>query len=116
MGGVAPGAFAPDNVIRILKVALGLPVQLISGYKGTPDIRLACERGELAGTSFGWDSIKATWRKGLETGNVVVVLQGVPKPFPDLPNVPLAINLAKTDEARLLIKIGVFPVSLYEIQ
>jgi hypothetical protein len=43
--------------------------------------------------------MKSTWRKSLETGDVVVVLQAVPKPFPDLPQVPLAISLAKTEEA-----------------
>jgi len=113
MGGVAPGAFAPDNVIRIVKAALGLPIQLISGYKGTADIRLACESGELAGTSWGWDSMRATWRKALEIGDVVVVMQGVPKPFPDLPKVPLAINLAKTDEARQLIEVGIHSPSIF---
>jgi tripartite-type tricarboxylate transporter receptor subunit TctC len=107
MGGVGPGAYAPDNVIRILKAALGLPIQLVSGYKGTADIRLAVESGELAGTTWGWDSMKVTWRKSLEAGDVVVVLQAVPKPLPDLPNVPLAISLAKTDEARLLVEVGV---------
>ncbi len=40
LGGVAPGA-APDNTARILKVALGLPIQVVSGYKGTSEIRLA---------------------------------------------------------------------------
>jgi tripartite-type tricarboxylate transporter receptor subunit TctC len=113
MGGVALGIFAPDNVIRIVKAALGLPIQLISGYNGTADIRLACESGELAGTAWGWNTMKATWRKSLETGDVVVVLQGVPKPFPDLPNVPLPINLAKTDEARQLIEIGIHSPALF---
>jgi tripartite-type tricarboxylate transporter receptor subunit TctC len=113
MGGVAPGAFAPDNVIRVVKAALGLPIQLISGYKGTADIRLAAEGGELAGTSWGWDSMRATWRKSLESGDVVIVLQGVPKPFADLPNVPLAINLAKTDEARQLIEVGIHSPSVF---
>ena len=113
MGGVAPGAFAPDNVIRIVKAALGLPIQLISGYKGTADIRLAAEGGELAGTSWGWDSMRATWRKALETGDVVVVMQAVPKPFADLPNVPLVINLAKTDEARNLIQMGIHSPSVF---
>jgi tripartite-type tricarboxylate transporter receptor subunit TctC len=113
MGGVGPGAFAPDNVIRIVKAALGLPIQLITGYKGTADIRLACESGELAGTTWGWDSMRATWRKSLETGDVIVVLQAVPKPFPDLPKVPLAINLAKTDEARQLIELGIHSPSLF---
>ncbi len=113
MGGVAPGIFSPDNVVRIVRVALGLPIQLISGYNGTADIRLACESGELAGTAWGWNTMRATWRKALETGDVAVVLQGVPKPFPDLPNVPLAINLAKTDEARQLIEVGIHSPALF---
>jgi tripartite-type tricarboxylate transporter receptor subunit TctC len=113
MGGVAPGAFAPDNVIRVVKAALGLPVQLVSGYKGTADIRLAVENGELAGSSWGWASMKSTWRKSLETGDVVVVLQAVPKPFPDLPQVPLAISLAKTEEARQLIELGIHSPSIF---
>jgi tripartite-type tricarboxylate transporter receptor subunit TctC len=113
MGGVGPGAYAPDNVIRIVKSALGLPVQLISGYKGTANIRLAAESGELAGTSWGWYSMRATWRKALETGDVVVVLQGVPKPMDDLPQVPLAINYAKTDEARQLVEVGIHSPSVF---
>jgi tripartite-type tricarboxylate transporter receptor subunit TctC len=107
MGGVAPGASTPDNGTRILKAALGLPIQVVSGYKGTADIRLAADGGELAGGCWGWDSISSTWRKGLDAGEVIVVLQAAPKPHPDLPKVPLAINLAKTDEARQLIEVGI---------
>ena len=113
MGGVAPGAYAPDNVIRLVKAALGLPIQLVSGYKGTADIRLAVEQGELAGTSWGWASMRSTWRKSLETGDVVVVLQGVPEPLQGLEKVPLAINYAKTEEAKELIEIGIHSPSVF---
>lgn len=106
LGGTGPLA-SPDNTARILKTALGLPIQLVSGYKGTADIRLAADGGELAGGCWAWDSVKVTWRKALEDGAVVVVLQAVAKGFPDLPGVPLAIDLAKTDEARRLIEVGV---------
>ncbi len=113
MGGVAPGAYAPDSVIRLAKAALGFPIQLVSGYKGTADVRLAVEQGELAGTSWGWASMRSTWRKPLETGDVVVVLQAVPEAFPDLPKVPLAINYAKTDEARQLVEAGIHSPSIF---
>lgn len=107
MGGTAPGSSTPDNATRILRAALGLPVQLVAGYKGTADIRLAAESGELAGGCWGWDSISVTWRKGLDSGDVVVVLQAARKPHPDLPKVPLAINFAKTAEARQIIEVGI---------
>jgi hypothetical protein len=100
MGGIAPGTSTPDNATRILKAALGLPIQLVTGYKGTADIRLASESGELAGGCWGWDSIRATWRKALESGEAVMVVQMVSKPHPQLPKVPLAISYAKTEEAR----------------
>lgn len=92
---------------RILQTALGLPIQLVRGYKGTAEIRLAAESGEIAGGCWLWESIKSTWRKGLEAGEVSVVIQLTPKPLPDLPGVPLALDLAKTDEARELIRAGI---------
>jgi tripartite-type tricarboxylate transporter receptor subunit TctC len=111
LGGTAPGS-ATDNGIRILKSALGVPIKLISGYKGIADIRLAMERGELNGSAGGWYGLKVSWRKVLESGSVVVVAQAVPKPLPDLPNVPLVINFAKTDEARQLIEEGIHNVGI----
>jgi tripartite-type tricarboxylate transporter receptor subunit TctC len=96
-----------------LKAALGLPIKVISGYKGTAEIRLAMESGELNGICGNWAIYKPIWRKALEIGDVVVVLQAVPKPLPDLPNIPLAINLAKTDEARQLIEVGIHNNDVY---
>jgi len=107
MGTTGPGAFGTDNVIKIIKAALNLPIQIISGYKGTADMRIAAESGEIDGTTWGWDSMRGTWQKAIESGTVVIVLQTVPKPFPDLANVPLAIDLAKTPDARQLIEAGI---------
>ncbi|MBM4261765.1 MAG: hypothetical protein FJ145_10070 [Deltaproteobacteria bacterium] len=107
MGGIAPGTSTPDNATRILKAALGLPTQLVTGYKGTADVRLAAEGGEVAGGCWGWDSVSVTWRKALDTGDAVVVLQANRKTHPDLPNVPQASKLAKSDEARRLIEVGI---------
>ncbi|MGH7267994.1 MAG: Bug family tripartite tricarboxylate transporter substrate binding protein [Candidatus Rokuibacteriota bacterium] len=112
MGGVAPGASTPDNAIRTIKAVLGLPIQLITGYKGTADIRLAVEAGELAGTCFNWGSIRSTWRKSLDAGEVGAVLQLAPKSHPDLAGVPLGIDLAKTDDARRLLDVAIHGESL----
>jgi tripartite-type tricarboxylate transporter receptor subunit TctC len=107
MGGIAPGTSTPDNATRILRVALGLPIQLVSGYKGTADVRLAAEGGEIAGGCWGWDSVSVTWRKALDSGAAVVVLQANRKTHPDLPNVPQAIKFAKSEEARTMIEVGI---------
>lgn len=106
LGGAAPGSLT-DDVAKLLRAALGLPIQLVTGYKGTAPIRLAAESGEIAGACWAWESVKVTWKKALDAGEINVVLQALLKPHPDLPKVPLAIDLAKTDEAKRLIQAGI---------
>jgi tripartite-type tricarboxylate transporter receptor subunit TctC len=106
LGGSAPGTTNDDSA-KLLKASLGLPIQVVTGYKGTAPIRLAAESGEIDGGCWAWESIKVTWRKGLDAHEVNIVLQAVPKALPDLPKVPVAIELAKTEEARRLIQVGI---------
>jgi tripartite-type tricarboxylate transporter receptor subunit TctC len=106
LGSVAPGG-ATHDVPRVLQAALGLPIHLVRGYKGTAEIRLAAQSGEVSGGCWPWESLRPTWRQALEAGEATVVLQVTDKPLPDLPGVPLALGLAKTDEARQLIRSGI---------
>ena len=106
LGGEAPGANDSD-VPRVLKAALGLPIQLIEGFKGTSNIRVAAEAGEVDGGCWTWASIRTTWANGLESGNVKAIIQMNPKKADDILNVPNAIDYAKTPEAKILIDSGV---------
>ena len=101
-GGVASGS-GSDDVPNILKATIGLPLQLVSGYKGTADVRLAFNSGEVAGLSNSWESTKSTWRKELDSGELIPVLQATIKPHPELTKLPMALNFAKTEEAKKLI-------------
>jgi tripartite-type tricarboxylate transporter receptor subunit TctC len=106
LGGVAPGD-TTYNMAKILKEALNLPIQLVAGYKGTAEVRLAAEAGEVAGGCWQWESIKSIWRKGLEAGEVSIILQANPRAHPELATVPNAIALAPNENSRNLIKFGV---------
>ncbi len=106
LGGVGPGDTTHDTA-RVLQAAVGLPIQLVRGYRGTAEIRLASESGEVAGGCWQWESVKVTWRKALDAGEIAIVLQLTEKPLPELPQVPLALDLARTDEARQLLRAAV---------
>ena len=106
IGGIAPGT-ATSDIPRILAATLGLPLQVVDGYKGTSQVRLAFNSGEVQGLANGWESFKSTWRAELESGKLVVVLQNIPKPHADLPKVAVDIAYAKTEEARKLLTVGV---------
>jgi tripartite-type tricarboxylate transporter receptor subunit TctC len=103
LGGVAPGG-GTDDIPKVLKATLGLPLQLVSGYKGTGPVRLAFNAGEVQGICNSWESFKATWRNELDTGEIVILLQAGLKPHPELPSVPWAYELAKTDDAKKMIQ------------
>ena len=102
-GGVGAGS-GTDDFPNVLKATISLPIQMVSGYKGTADIRLAFNSGEISGISNSWESTKSTWKKELEAGDLVVAMQVTSKPHPELPKVPLAVSFAKTDEAKKLIE------------
>jgi hypothetical protein len=88
-----------------------VPVQLVLGYKSTGDMRLAMERGELTGLCTGWESFKSLWRKQIESGELVIVLQVLAQPHKDLPKVALAVSYAKSDEARQLLQLGAHDIA-----
>jgi tripartite-type tricarboxylate transporter receptor subunit TctC len=106
LGGTASGSTDVD-IPRILKATLGLPIQLVEGYKGTADIRIAADSGEVSGYCGTWAGMKSTWSQALESGNAKVVIQINSNKHPDLKDVPNALELAKTDEARDLIRMGI---------
>ncbi|MGH7811823.1 MAG: Bug family tripartite tricarboxylate transporter substrate binding protein [Candidatus Binatia bacterium] len=112
VGGTAPGSNLVD-IPRVLMAVFGLPTQIITGYKGFAEIRLAVDGGELAGACGGWDGLKLLWGKQIEAGEIVVPLQTRSRPLADLPKVPLVMDFASNDDDRQLIEVGIqFPALL----
>jgi tripartite-type tricarboxylate transporter receptor subunit TctC len=105
LGSLGPGN-ATSALPQLLRAVVGLPISVIEGFKGTSDIRLAAEAGEIDGACWGWDSIKVTWAKAVESGFVRPLIQTTLEPHPDLPNVPVAIQQAKTKEGQDLLRFA----------
>lgn len=105
LGGLSPGNSTSD-VPRVIAAALNLPVQLVEGYKGTNEIRLAADAGEIHGGCWAWETLKVAWSKAIPAGDVIPILQVTAKKISELPNVPMALDLAKSDEGRQLLKAG----------
>ena len=110
LGGVGAGGTASD-VARAVQAALKLPIRVVEPYKGTSEIKLSAESGELDGGCWAWESMKTMWPSALETGDVKVIVMVMPKKHPELPNVPLAIDYAKTEDARRILKYAVHDIA-----
>ena len=109
IGAEAAGSTTSD-IPRLLMKYTQLPLQLIEGYKGVADVRIAAEAGEVAGFCSSWEGTKTSWRSVLENKEASVILQAVPKPHPDHPNAPLAIDQIKSKEGRDLFKLVVHDI------
>lgn len=105
-GATGPGS-ANEDIPKIARAAIGLPIQIVSGYKGSADIRLAFNSGEVDGLANAWESFKGTWSNEVEAGDVVIVLQAAGRAHPELPKLPLVMDYAKTEAARKLVQAGI---------
>jgi len=105
----AAGSTTAD-IPRLLMKYTKLPIQLIEGYKGMPDVHLAAEAGEVAGFCASWEGTKAIWHSALNAGVGMVVLQAVNKSHPEHPKIPLAVDLIQSTEGRELFNLVVHNV------
>ncbi len=90
----------------LLNNMFGAKFKMVPGYPGGNDINLAMERGETQGRcSIPWSTVKATRRFWIDEKKVYLLMQYSLSKHPDLPNVPLVMDLAKTDEQRAILKL-----------
>jgi tripartite-type tricarboxylate transporter receptor subunit TctC len=101
-GGGATSAF----LAAALNTFIGTKFKIITGYPGTAEVNLAVERGEVDGhPSIFWTTLKATKPQWLADHQIRLLAQLALKKHPDLPDVPLAIDYAKTPEDREALEL-----------
>jgi tripartite-type tricarboxylate transporter receptor subunit TctC len=95
-----------DQFPKIMNAVLGTKMRIITGYPGGNDINLAMERGEVKGRcGWSWSSVKATHQDWLDEKKINVLIQLSLEKHPDLPNVPLVVDLAKTNEDKAIMRL-----------
>jgi tripartite-type tricarboxylate transporter receptor subunit TctC len=90
----------------LVNAVLGTKFKIVTGYPGGNDVSLALERGEVQGRcGWSWSSIKTTRFNWVRDKRIIVLVQMSLSKHPDLPDVPLIMDLAKTDEQRQIFKM-----------
>jgi tripartite-type tricarboxylate transporter receptor subunit TctC len=96
----APGAES-DVYPNILNNLLGTKFKVVAGYPGVNDLTLAMERGEAdARCGWSWGAVKAAKPDWLREKKIYIAVQFATKKHPELPDVPLATDLARNDRER----------------
>jgi tripartite-type tricarboxylate transporter receptor subunit TctC len=97
----------------VLNRLIGTKFKVVVGYKSSTDVDIAMERGEAQGKVWTWASLKsgrtATW---VAEQKVYLLAQFGLERAKDLPDVPLALDFAKTPEDRQVLELVFSPIAL----
>ncbi len=102
----ATGGSTSSQYPRAMNALLGTRFKVVLGYQGGNDVNLAMERGEVDGRgSNSWTSWKSTRPDWVAEKKINILVQiGLAK-APDLPDVPLLMDLGTNDEDRALLRL-----------
>jgi hypothetical protein len=96
----------PELTPRLYNAVLGTKFKIINGYNGTTDIALAMERGEVAGIGdWSWSSLKQQRPRWVRDGSITLLLQSGLNKDPELPDLPNALDFAKTESDRKVLEL-----------
>jgi tripartite-type tricarboxylate transporter receptor subunit TctC len=104
MGAQAPGSSQVDFPL-VANALFGTKFKVIAGYQSTAKINLALESGEVQGTIAAWTSVKTLSSQWLTDKKIKVIAQWALRPNAELPGVPDALELAKTDADQAALRL-----------
>jgi tripartite-type tricarboxylate transporter receptor subunit TctC len=109
VGGTGSTAIA-NTFPRVLNAVLGARFRVIPGYPGANEALLAMERGETQGfCSLGFATLEAIRPGWMAEHKVNIFVQLALKKSSEHPEVPLALDFAKTQADRQAIELIVSP-------
>jgi tripartite-type tricarboxylate transporter receptor subunit TctC len=112
MGGQYAAADS-DIYAHLYNNVFGARIKLVSGYPGTNDITLAMLRGEVDGIcGLSWGTIKVAHPEWIKEKSVNLLLQAALQKAPDLPDVPLALDLINDPEKKQILFLHFAPQAM----
>jgi tripartite-type tricarboxylate transporter receptor subunit TctC len=100
----AAGAGSSLNILpTVFNHVLGTKFRLVVGYKGTSDVVLAIERGEVQGACASYGQFR-TYDQLIRDGKLIFFVRAEEASIPELPDVPSIFDFAKTTEQRQFMR------------
>lgn len=103
LGGSGPGS--PTSLLpALMRWLQNYNIKTVEGYEGINPMFIAMDRNEIAGMTVSWTIFKTLKKDWFETGYAVPIVQFGSKKEKDLPNIPLALDIAQTTEQKAVAR------------
>lgn len=107
---ILAGSGGETSQVRSLQRLVGGKIRTVVGYPVGAQMNLAIERGEVHGRcAISWEALKANYPEWLAAKKVNLLVQFAYQRHPELPDVPLIGELARTKEEKEAIDILLLP-------
>jgi tripartite-type tricarboxylate transporter receptor subunit TctC len=112
VGSTGPGS-RTYNHPQMFNALIGTKFRVVTGYPGGAEITLAMERGELDGyCGWAWGSIRSRSYDWVRDKKIRLLVQAGVQKNAELPDVPFALDLAKSRDDRGVMRILVTDTQL----
>ncbi len=107
----ATGSAAPTSKFAYALVNfLGAKIRVVQGYKGSNDLRIALNRGEIEGACGpSHSTLKTQWKDDIDSGRIRALVQFGLKKLPDLADAAHVYDYAKSNEDREVFDVAFGP-------
>jgi tripartite-type tricarboxylate transporter receptor subunit TctC len=112
---ISIGGVASDSGVftMLSKAFLGAKFKIVCCFSGGGRQNVAMERGEIGGrVGWSWSSVKATKMDWYKAGKIKILYQLALRKHPDLPNVPLMIDLVKDPKDKAALELALIRQSM----
>ena len=110
VGAEGGGTSDSELFARLTNAVLGTRLRIVTGYKGSTEVLLALEKGEVNGQfNGGWIGVRHTIEPWLQAGKAVLLVQLAVRADPQFAGVPLIMDFARTDAQRRILALAFTP-------
>jgi len=107
VGAEGGGTSDSELFARLTNAVLGTRARIVTGYKGSADVVLAIEKGEVNGTFVGgWMGLRDKASPWLASGAAKLLVQLAVRPDPMFPDVPVIMDFARDDRQRQILRLA----------
>ena len=104
IGTVGIGSISAQIPVLLNKFT-GTRFRLVTGYKGTEDLAIAMERGEIDGfAAMNMATLHSVFSRYIKENSINIIIQMGAGKDPRLPDVPLMHEVAQSEEGRRVIE------------
>ena len=104
-GATGPAAITAQHPL-IIRNVVGANAKVLTGYKGTKDVNLAMQRGEVDGScGLFVSSIQAQYQRFVDSGDMILFMQMGPGKTDVFGKVPSIFDYAKTETDKKVLEI-----------